>query len=377
MKRLLSFIFITALFWFSSCKNGGNKFTVLGAFENMPKGKVMLEELGVNDVITIIDSQTSTDKGTFELSGSTPEMGLYRLHFEQNRYILLCIDKGTIDVTGDWNNMQNYKITGSPASESLHQFIGTIDEHLRDFNTMSVVMDSLTVKNNDSLLKVAQQDFKDMRLSFTRYVEQYADTTPYLPNAIFAARILNVKTEKDFLNAFTQSLTRRFPNTAMSRDFETYYKKATAGINQPATTAGPSIGEMAPDITMASPDGKLISLSSLRGKYVLLDFWASWCGPCRAENPNVVAAYAKYKDRNFTVYSVSLDEKKENWEKAIMDDGLTWTHVSDLKGWESAAAKLYNIQQIPSNFLLDTSGRIMARDLRGDELEQKLQEVLH
>lgn len=369
--------FLVLIVWLAGCKGGGNRFTVIGEINDMPRQKVMLEELGVNDVITLIDSATSTDKGTFELSGNAPEMGLYRLHFEQNKFILLSIEKGTIKIVSDWNQIQNYKVTGSPASEGFHQFLTTVDEHLRDFNTMKIVMDSLTVRGNDSLLVLAQNDFKQMRESFTRYLEQYADTTQYLPNALFAARMLNQRTEKDFLRAFTQSLNRRFPKSNLAKEFEVYYTATLANTHEPEAAAGPEIGTQAPDITMSTPDGKTVSLSSFKGKYVLLDFWASWCGPCRAENPNVVAAFNKYKDKNFTVLGVSLDEKKENWEKAISDDGLSWTHISDLKRWESVAAKQYNIQAIPANFLIDTNGKIIARDLRGEALDQKLAEILH
>jgi thiol-disulfide isomerase/thioredoxin len=171
--------------------------------------------------------------------------------------------------------------------------------------------------------------------------------------------------DQDYARVITEQYAREFPNSKYAK----YYMNAVP-------KGPPKVGDIPPNIKLKDATGKEVSLYALKGKVVLLDFWASWCGPCRKENPNVVLAYQKYKDKGFTVFSVSLDNNKDQWLAAIKKDGLIWeNHVSDLKGWSSDAAKLYGVRGIPAAFLLDKTGKIVATNLRGAELDMALDKL--
>lgn len=374
-KNLLIYLF--AISGLVACSDTNRKFNVIGEISGMPEQTIILEQLGANDIVSVVDSVKSKSDGRFEFSGNSPEPGLYRLHFLDNKFVLLSIDKGNIKLTANWASIENYTVTGSASSEHLRQFLLVFREKVRDFNTMNIVLDTLKARGNDSLLALAQKNYQEMNQEFTQIIENYADTTPYEPNAIFAARILNPASEGVFLNSFTQSLGKRFPDTRMTKEFSEYFTKINLKNNSVEAPKPQYVetGAMAPEINLPGTDDNLVALSSLRGKYVLVDFWASWCGPCRAENPNVVAAYKKFKNKNFTIYGVSLDHNKEKWEQAIKEDGLTWTHVSDLKGWSSVAAVTYSVRSIPTNLLLGPDGKIIARNLRGEQLSEMLTQI--
>ncbi len=373
IRNLLGFLILTGLL--HSCGTGGHKFVILGNIAGMPEGNVVLEQLSANDVITVLDSVHSNKEGHFEFSQASTEPGLYRLHFRSHKFILLSLENENVKVIGDWNNIEKYNVSGSAASENLKMLIANYRDQMRDFHTMNLVLDTLKAHGNDSMLGVARKDIADMNSRFTRLIENYADTTRYLPNAVFAARMLNPAAEITYLDQFTQGLAKKFPNTRMQKDFTEYFLKIN---NRPSAVAKQevNVGDMAPEISLPNMDNKVITLSGLRGKYVLVDFWGSFCPPCREENPNIVKAYKRFKDKGFEIFGISLDDNKVDWDKAVKDDHISWIQVCDLKKWESPIAKRYGVDGIPANFLLDPSGKVIARNLHGDKLDEMLESVL-
>ena len=214
---------------------------------------------------------------------------------------------------------------------------------------------------------------------FYDYLIEFVDINSSSPAAIMASNNLEPVAELERLNKLKTDLKEVMPTSnaylSLKKKIADAERKKQVLAQQNAASAASGVGNDAPEIELNDPDGTPVALSSLRGKYVLVDFWASWCGPCRRENPNVVKMYNKYKDDGFEIFGVSLDSTKDRWLRAIKDDNLTWTHVSDLAKWNSVAARDYGVRSIPHTVLLDPDGKIMAVKLRGAQLEEKLAEI--
>ena len=373
MKKLLLAALVVA--GFASCKQekGGN-FEVSGTIENAPGKKVLLMEVPFNSPQPIILDSTELNNGSFTLKGKATEEGIYRLVIEKGPDVILVNDSKKIKVEMDVNNYRNYTVSGSPASESLHKLFD--DYRLKDSAMMNtfIYLDSLQkTPGNDSIKKLAELRRDAELKSLNEMVKNFINKSNSPAVRFYTIGIASRSMSPAELTQLADAATAKFPeHTGLAK-----LKSMITVNNTPKEAPGYALlNQQAPELTMQDPGGKTISISQFKGKYVLVDFWASWCGPCRQENPNVVAAYNKFKDKNFEILGVSLDQNKKLWLEAIKKDNLTWPQMSDLKFWNSAAVEVYGFEGIPFNVLIDPAGKIIAQGLRGEDLENKLAELL-
>lgn len=367
MKKTALVLIVTTTFF--ACKNNENNgaFKVTGHIENATSDKIYLEEMPFAAEKSIVIDSATLKNGKFELNGIAHQEGLYALSLLQGPRIMLVNDSKNIDVKLDVNRFKEYEVKGSKATVSLKELFTNYESQYIKVKKAYNTLDSLQEHNaSDSALTIQKlqrnNEMEKLNTLLTNFV-----TTTESPAACLQALVMSTRTMPlEELQALALKAVAKFKDNENVQKFNTMLKG-----NQ-----YPLLNQQAPDFTLNTPEGKPVSLSSFKGKYVLVDFWASWCKPCRMENPTVVAAYNKYKDKNFTVFGVSLDSDKKDWEEAIEKDQLTWTHVSDLLQWETPLVELYKFDGIPFNVLIDPSGKIIATGLRGDNLEKELAKIL-
>lgn len=340
---------------------------IKGKFANTPPVAVYTEALLPSGVTPLDTVQTGED-GSFSLALEVKETGFYRIKLANNNFITIILQpKDNVSIQADAHQLETtYEITGSEESGRLKEFNRHAMGLYKLNDSLSNALRNHQTNNDITNYNAALAIQQTIPGEFQKFVKSFIDQKPGSFASMAAVQNLDPEQNIEYFIRVEEAIHKSFPESG-------YYKDLKAKLDQLTRL---SIGSPAPEIALNDTAGKPFKLSALRGKYVLLDFWASWCRPCRMENPNVVKLYKKYHPKGLEILGVSLDKDKTAWTNAIKQDGLIWKHISDLGFWNSAAAKLYEVKGIPQTFLLDKEGKIIGKNLRGPELEQKMEELL-
>lgn len=366
MKKILIFALLINFIWACDIPaHGQSGYTIDGTVTGYDSGLVFLKKREAGNWVTLDSVESNKGKFSFKGKLDTPEM--YYLFFGNKKRSSIFLDNSNITFKVSISDLGHPEIEGSETQNEYNQYrdeIRSFDDKLKDLYQQYKAAQK---EGNKELLKQIDSTYyaiNDEKVSFIKNYIGSNNKSAIAPYVFYSE--LSYSLEVNEMDSIFKLLD-------VSLSSSPYYKSMGEKIK---VLRNVEIGKKAPDFTLNDTLGNPKSLSSFKGKYLLIDFWAAWCGPCRAENPNNVKLYADYKDKGFEIFGVSFDNGREAWVKAINKDGLTWPQVSDLKGWSSAAGKLYGVSAIPHTVLLDREGVIIAKNLRGEKLRKKIAELL-
>lgn len=365
------FISLAIVVAFIACNKGKNNYTITGKLTNLKSGDaVILQKWAKEDKS---DTAYADKDGKFTFTGSVTEPTPASLVLASNGQApqtptIIFLEKGTITIGGSTEGINGLTVNGGSSNKENNTLQAILKSYYQQLKPLGDSLQAKMANKDTANLQPLEARYMQLEQSQNSEVMRFIQSNTKSYVAVFYAFLFFNNSNN---TVAIDGVYSKLDKTVQSSYFGTKLKEISDRIK-----SADVIGKPAPDFTLQTPDNKSISLSSLKGKYVLVDFWASWCGPCRKENPNVVKAYNQFKDKNFTILGVSLDEDKAAWQAAIAKDKLTWTHVSDLKGWQSSVVAPYNIEAIPANFLLDKDGKIIAKNLRGEDLVNTLNSII-
>lgn len=367
-NRIVTCLAFLAVFIIASCKQA-TTFTISGKLENPGNIKKVYLLVADSAQVSVIDSTDVSGDSEFTFKHSAPYANLYKLRIGGNIFDMVAQNGDDIKFKTDVADVNHsYEVSGSATSEKVKEFnkisniYGAKNSKLSDEYTAK---SAALGKESDSLLKIYMPQFQKNIADYSVEVLKFVNDNKKSLAGFYAATSLDQYKYEQQLVAYADAIKDDFKDNPAVQTF----------VKQMEVIKPISVGHKAPEFTINSIDGKQVKLSDYKGKYVMLDFWASWCGPCRQENPNVVKQYGIYKDKGFNILGVSLDTEKKDWDEAVKKDNLTWAHASDLQRFEGPTEKLYHIEAIPSNFIIDPQGTIVAKNVTGADLEDFLKKT--
>lgn len=355
-----------------ACDKSG--YTITGDVQGFADGtKVYLSKIGDNDLVKI--DSTEIVGNSFEFKGDATEVEYSFIQIEESKEqpafnIAMILENGEIKVAADKKDPTKNKISGTKNNDDLAKFnekASSISKEIQDFQTANMEkFQTASAANDTQTVERLMSEMETLQNKLVNEANTFIDgNKDSYVSLLLLTQFGTQLTDEEFKTKYN-NLSQEVKQTKIGKEVSEKLKKSDAVAT----------GQKAPDFKAKTPEGKEISLYENLGKVTIIDFWASWCGPCRQENPNVVKLYSEYKDKGLQIVGVSLDKEEAKWKKAIADDQLTWIHMSNLQFWQDPIAKEYNVESIPATFILDQNGIIVAKNLRGAELDAKIAELL-
>jgi len=362
MKKIVFLLAVITALW--AC-NKTPRYTISGHLDGTRAGMVFLSHQKDGKVVHV-DSTENKD-GNFTMTGTLDHPDIYYLQVKDKRgYLLLFLENSNIKITGNVDSLWFAKAEGSPYQDDYNAYQELLKPYEAQYKKLYGMWQQAKMLGNKAMVKQVEAQYDSVGKQQQEVDKKFMEEHPNSLVSPYLLRSLAYDMEGEEIENYLSQMDTSFRNI----EFVETLKEWAAAKKRVA------IGRSAIDFTLNDTTGHPVTLSDLYGNYILIDFWAAWCSPCRAENPNLVKTFKKYHKKGFDVIGVSLDDNKKDWVEAIQKDGLLWTQVSDLKGWKADVAKMYGVRSIPSNFLLDKDGKVIGKNLRGDALKEKLSELL-